>query len=181
MGFLGKLFGKRDIEESLNRLEFAIGMLRTGVFGYLLKEVYTSKFGSSNEAAPWAMGVLNTMMLLPPGNEVAKCFFEKNEDEIWQESLQIKKYTELSGASGGASHLYFAQLFYYTAIYNNPNIGQAKKDICLSKIRDLEERAAQLGVFIPTAKNVCSSNDPIDIIDCICLHSEEFTKKSMAG
>lgn len=179
MGFLGKLFGKRDIEEALNNLESAIGMLRMGVFGYLLKKVYTSKFGS-NEAAPWAMGVLNTMMLLPPGNEEARCFFEKNEDEIWQEALQIKKYPELSGATGRASYLYFAQLFYYTAIYNNPNIDQAKKDICLSKIRDLEERAAQLGVFIPTAKNVCSSNDPIDIIDCICSHSNEFTK-SMAG
>lgn len=180
MGFLSKLFGKRDIEEAMEGLESAIGILRVSVFGYLIKEVYNPKLGS-DEAASWAMAVLNTMMLLPPGNEEARCFFEKNEDEIWQEALQIKKHPELSGASGGASYLYFSQLFYYTAIYNKPNIGQAKKDICHTKIRDLEERAVQLGVFIPTARSVCSSNDPIDIMGLICLYANEYHNKIMAG
>lgn len=180
MGFFSKLLGIRDTEEAMESLESAISLLRMSVFSCLLKKVYTSKF-SSDEAPLWAMAVLNTMMLLPPGNEQAKIFYEKYEDQIWQETLQVKKYPVLSGGSGGASHLYFAQIFFDTAMYNKPQIGQAQKNIYGSKIMELEERAKQLGIFIPKPKDVCNSNNPLDIIDYICSYANEFVKKSIAG
>ncbi len=69
MGLLSKLFGgKSDIEEALEELEAAINILRMGVFGYLYKQVYCSKY-SNEDASLWAMAVSNTMYLLPPGNE----------------------------------------------------------------------------------------------------------------
>lgn len=180
MGFLSKLLGITDPVEALKGLESAIKILRMSVFSYLLKNVYTPKFGS-DEANLWAISVLNTMIVAPPGNEKANNFYNKNEDQIWQEALQIKKLPELSGTSGGASYLYFAEIFFATAMKNKPHLGQAKKSEYASRIMELEERGAQLGVFLPTTKNMRNSNDPIYIIDRICTFANEFIKKNVAG
>ena len=180
MGFLSKLLGRRDPVEELKNLEDAINILSISVFGYLQKKVYTAKFGS-DEAASWAMAVSNTMTLSPPGNEQARIFYENNEDQIWQEALQIKKYPELSGITGGASYLYFAKCYFATGMKTLPNIGQEKKSMYASKIMELEERAAQLGIFVPSYKDICDSNNPSDVVGYVCLFANEFIKKSMAG
>lgn len=181
MGLLSKLFGgKSDIEEALEELEAAINILRMGVFGYLYKQVYCSKY--SNEDAPlWAMAVSNTMYMLPPGNEQARIFYEENEDQIWLETLQIKKYPDLAGKFGAASYLYFAECYYAMGMKTNPNIGSEKKNLYLSRIRELVERAEQLGIYVPAEREVLNSNSPVEVIGYICAFANDFMKKSMAG
>ncbi len=180
MGFFSKLLGMKDTAEEMKKLENAISMMRMGVFGYLSNKVYAPRFGK-DEGALWAMAVLNTVDLFPPGNEQARTFYEKNEDQIWQEALQIKKYPILSGDTGGVSYIYFASIFYANAMRNNPNIDHAKKNAYSIRANELEERASQLGIFIPSHRNVCNSTDPFDVIDRIILVSPEVMKSCMSS
>lgn len=181
MGLLSKLFGgKSKIEKALEGLDTAINILRISVFGYLYKKVYCSKF-SNEDAALWAMAVSNTMYLLPPGNEQARAFYEKNEDKIWQETLQVKKYPDLAGKCGAASYLYFAECYFAMGMKTNPNLGPEKKNFYVSHINELVERAEQLGIYIPAEQDVRSSNNPLEVIDSVCAFANDFMKKSMAG
>jgi hypothetical protein len=174
MGLLSKLFGgKSAIEKALEDLDAAINILRIGVFGYLLNKVYCSRF-SNEDAAHWAMAVSNTMYLLPPGNEQAKIFYEKNEDQIWHETLQVKKYSDLAGKYGAASYLYFAECYFATGMKINPNLGPDQKSHYVSRIRELEERAKQLGIYIPSEQEVRSSNNPMEVISYVCAFAHEF-------
>jgi len=176
MGFWGKLLGVKTIENTIKDLESSIEILKRSVLNYLQKELYLNQYGC--EAPLWTTAVLNTMILSPSGNEEARAFYEKNEDSIWQKSLQIKKYPDLSGTSGGASYLYFAMCFHATAMMNNPHLSDVKKAEYMSQITDLSERASQLGVFVPSVKdNMRNSKDPNYIIDCVCTFTENYSKK----
>ena len=176
MGFLEKLLGVKTMESAITDLESSIEILKKSVLNYLQRELFLNQYGC--DAPLWTTAVLNTMILSPSGNEEASIFHEKNEDSIWQESLQIKKYPDLSGTSGGASYLYFAMCFHATAMMNNPHLSDVKKTEFMLQITDLSERASQLGVFVPSVKdNIRNSKDPKYIIDCVCTFTENYSKK----
>ena len=179
MGFFGKLLGLRDNAEEMKKLENAITMMRMGAFGYLTNKIYAPRFGKE-EGALWAMAVLNTVDLFPPGDDRARFFCENNEEQIWQGALQIKKYPKLSGERGGVSYICFASIFYATAMKNNPNIEHAKRNAYTLRVSDLEERASQLSIFVPLHRSVCNSTDPFDIISSIVLISPEVMKSCLS-
>jgi len=63
----------------------------------------------------------------------------------------------------------------------NPNIGPEKKNLYLSRIRELVERAEQLGIYVPAEREVLNSNNPVEVIGYICAFANDFMKKSMAS
>lgn len=198
MGFL-RLFGIIDKTKAMNDLESSIVTLRRSLMGYLQENVFTPKY-NNNEASHWAKAVLNTILVTDPDNEETRIFYGKNEDKIWIEALQVKKYPELSGISGGASYLYFAEMCSATDMMNEPNVKESMHDIMnkslvqskldndLSRRQlkmgrqnrryiDLKDRAEQLGIYVPAAKDVCKSDRPLNVIDSIRSFSKEFSKK----
>jgi len=201
MRFL-RLFGLIDKTKAMNDLESTIYMLRRSLIGYLQKNVFTPKF-SNDESFHWAKAVLNTILVTDPDNEQTRIFYGKNEDKIWIEALQVKKYPELSGINGGASYLYFAEMCSTTDMMNEPNVIQSiheimNKSLVQSRLDDdlsrrqlkmgrlnkryidLKDRADQLGIYVPAAKDVCKSDRPLNVIDSIRSFTKEFSKKCIA-
>jgi hypothetical protein len=192
------MFGLIDKNKCMLKLDSDIYVLKKSVFGYLYNNVYRHRY-SADESALWAMSVLNTLLLVAPDSEQAVSFYGKNEDKIWLESLQVKIYPELSGASGGASYLYFAEMCSVTDIMNEPSASQSIHDIMHKSLTqtmldddlsrrqlkmgrhniryiDLRDRSEQLGIFVPSIKNVCKGNNVFDIIDSIRSFTNIFLK-----
>jgi len=132
-----------------------------------------------------------------PKNEQAKSFYIMNEDKIWLESLQIKKYPELSGISGGVSYLYFAEMYFLTDFLNEHSIKEVLNDIQSKSIvqsriddnpskrqeqigrhnekyLDLRERAEQLGIWFPTVSDICKGDNVVDVITQIRSFTDSF-------
>lgn len=201
MRSLGKRIGIRDKKQIMRELDSSVDLLRKSVFVYLLNNVYIQKFGA-NEAKHWTMAVLSTLLQTDPDNELSRLFLNENEDKIWLEALQVKKHPDLSGVSGAASYLYFAEICFVTDMMREPNIEQTLHDIINrsakqlsmdkdfsrrqlkegihnSRVIELNNRAEQLGIFIPTARDICNSDDPINIIESICSFANVFFNKNI--
>ena len=197
MSFL-RMFGLIDKREWILKLETDIYILNRSVLGYLFNNIFCSKF-NSGASIIWSQAVLDTLLSAQPSNEQAKTFYADNEEQIWLEALQLKKYPELSGLSGGVSYLYFAEICLATDIMNEPNVIQSLNDIMnksLTQSRldddlsnrqarmgrhnmryiDLRDRADQLGIFIPSAKDVCKSKSALNIINGIRSFTNIFLK-----
>jgi len=192
------LFGTIDKCKIMMKLETDIYILKRSVYGYLYSNVYKNRF-SKKDSAIWAMAVLNTLLITVPDDKEAISFYEKNEDKIWLESLQVKKYSELSGPSGGASWLYFAEMCFATDMMNEPNIqesihdimhkslAQSKLDDDLSRrqiemgrhnirYRNLKDRADLLGIFLPSVGGISSDNNVSMLVNNIRLFTNIFMK-----
>ena len=130
-------------------------------------------FGNE-EANLWAVAIVNTLTLRPPGNEQAKLFYQKHEQEILHEVSAIRKDSELSGISGGASYLYAAEILYSTAMAKNPQIDNITKNLHANRIQALEEQAVHCGIWIPDSYHICGSNDVRKCISCIHAFAKNF-------
>ncbi|MGD9686108.1 MAG: hypothetical protein AB7U43_03945 [Desulfobacter sp.] len=178
MVFIKKLFScKTNREKALENLEEAIDILRIGIFSFLHKNFYSLKFNDI-EASFWAVAVLNTMYLLPPANEKARIFYETNEDQIWQETLQLKKCPDLSGKFGSASYLYFSECYFAMGMKTNPNNSQDKCKYYSDRITELVERAELLGIYVLAEQEIRTSNNPLEVIDSALEFAIDFREKT---
>lgn len=191
MGTLGGLLGVRDKNKIMGDLRASIGLLRTSVFDFLCGNLYGPRF-SIDESRLLARAVLSVLLAEEPFTDDDCSFLNKNEDRVWVEALQVKKYPELSGRDGAVSCLLFAEICYETDMLNEPDIEQyiyditnksliqlklesdpsrrkTKTGIHNSKVIYLNDRAEQLGIFIPTAKDICESNDMAKIVKAISI------------
>lgn len=162
-------------EEKLKILDESIEVLSFAIFIYLFKK-YIPIFGK-DKANLWAVGIINTFTLRPPGNEEAKVFYEKHAAEIFEETATISQDTELSGPSGGVSYLYAAEILYSTAMTKSPQIDNETKSIYLDRIQALEEQAVHMGIWIPDSYQICGCNDVTKCISRIHAFANNFLNK----
>ena len=114
--------------------------LRLGIFR-LLNAKYRPHFGDQSKFL--CAGVFNWALSEPPGNEEAKSFSEANKYLIEREATSLYLDPDLA--------LALSILYTFTLIRLGPKHPELSMEIA--------ERATELNILIPSAKEICPTDD----------------------
>lgn len=164
MSFFRKLFSRSARPVELQLLEESIQHLQLGMFAYLCKNRYDPLYGNE-QANFWAVAVMNTVMLEEAANEEGRRFYETNRHNLMQEALKLRDDPLLAEC---ASCLYAALILGLAIMKANPLSERA---------RELEARATDLGLYIPSTFDICGSGDARECIRRIADFARKFSAR----
>jgi len=164
LSFFRKLFNRSARPAELQLLEESIQHLQLGMFEYLCKNRYDSLYGNE-QANFWDVAVLNTVMLEEAANEEGRRFFETNRHNVMQEALKLRGDPLLAEC---ASYLYAALILGLAIMTGNPLSERA---------RELEARATDLGLYVPSTFDICGSADARECIRKIADFARECSAR----
>jgi hypothetical protein len=161
-------FGGGEAEQ-LKVLEQGIELLRLSTVNCLRKR-YASEVGPEMADA-LAVAVVSVMTLEPPCDEGSKAFYEQHRSEIGNRVQEAHGLEDISGPSGCASYLFAAEIL-HSAMVRACCPSDATRG--WKSTRDLEEQAANLGIYLPSPQEICGSEDRGKCIDGILSFAKAF-------